>query len=266
MDFERDRLPVSDLIALRPACREQVSQYMQRHQSWHTGGWRHRAVCRESLMERACLRLPDRTANQHDCAGQRTLARTVDSPRSRRRQHRHSNSLTPGRSSGLPDLGAGAVGFQLESTVSLKTEAAAVINVTPNHLDRYPSFFAYAACKERIFGADRQVINRDDVWSSSMRRTDVGDPRLSAPDGRPAAGLRSDIAGPDGHLLRIGSDPGGDRAGCSGRAQCPERARQSMALTIGLTGSCPSDCQRVLRNFAACRIAARRLARLMACV
>jgi len=61
--------------------------------------------------------------------------------------------------------------FQLESTTSLHTEAACVLNVTPNHLDRYPSFFAYAAAKERIFdGARRQVLNRDDVWSSSMRR------------------------------------------------------------------------------------------------
>lgn len=61
--------------------------------------------------------------------------------------------------------------FQLESTQSLKLQSAAVINVTENHLDRYPSFFAYAAAKDRIFmHARRQVLNRADVWSMSMRR------------------------------------------------------------------------------------------------
>ena len=61
--------------------------------------------------------------------------------------------------------------FQLESTDSLQLTSAAVINVTENHLDRYPSFFAYAASKERIFqNAASQVLNRADAWSMSMRR------------------------------------------------------------------------------------------------
>jgi UDP-N-acetylmuramoylalanine--D-glutamate ligase len=64
--------------------------------------------------------------------------------------------------------------FQLESTESLQLESAAVINVTENHLDRYPSFFCYAASKERIFAhAKRQVLNRNDPWSMSMRRGGV---------------------------------------------------------------------------------------------
>lgn len=64
--------------------------------------------------------------------------------------------------------------FQLESTESLRLESAAMINVTENHLDRYPSFFGYAACKERIFArAKRQVLNRSDLWSMSMRRIGI---------------------------------------------------------------------------------------------
>ena len=61
--------------------------------------------------------------------------------------------------------------FQLESTQSLKLVSATVLNVTDNHLDRYPSFFAYAATKERIFThASSQVLNRADPWSMSMRQ------------------------------------------------------------------------------------------------
>lgn len=64
--------------------------------------------------------------------------------------------------------------FQLESTSSLCLKSAAVINVTDNHLDRYPSFFAYATAKERIFHrAADQVLNRADPWSMSMRRSDT---------------------------------------------------------------------------------------------
>lgn len=64
--------------------------------------------------------------------------------------------------------------FQLESTQSLKLSSAAVLNVTDNHLDRYQSFFSYAASKDRIFEHARsQVLNRADPWSMSMRRTGV---------------------------------------------------------------------------------------------
>jgi len=40
--------------------------------------------------------------------------------------------------------------FQLETTESLSLAAATVLNVTPDHLDRYPDLSAYAAAKARI--------------------------------------------------------------------------------------------------------------------
>jgi UDP-N-acetylmuramoylalanine--D-glutamate ligase len=60
--------------------------------------------------------------------------------------------------------------FQLETTSSLKPTAAAVLNVTDNHLDRYTGLEAYAAAKARIFAnAGIQVLNRDDARSIAMR-------------------------------------------------------------------------------------------------
>jgi len=41
--------------------------------------------------------------------------------------------------------------FQLETTTSLEPVAATVLNVTENHLDRYPGMDAYADAKARIF-------------------------------------------------------------------------------------------------------------------
>ena len=60
--------------------------------------------------------------------------------------------------------------FQLETTSSLRPAAAAVLNVTDNHLDRYAGIDAYAAAKARIFAhGGVQVVNRDDARSLAMR-------------------------------------------------------------------------------------------------
>ncbi len=61
--------------------------------------------------------------------------------------------------------------FQLETTASLLPTAAAVLNVTANHLDRYAGIADYAAAKARIFaGQGVQVLNRDDAIVRLMRR------------------------------------------------------------------------------------------------
>jgi UDP-N-acetylmuramoylalanine--D-glutamate ligase len=63
--------------------------------------------------------------------------------------------------------------FQLETTSSLEPTAAAVLNVTENHLDRYTGIDAYAAAKTRIFASGgEQVLNRDDPRSFAMRLPD----------------------------------------------------------------------------------------------
>ncbi|HUW25852.1 MAG TPA: UDP-N-acetylmuramoyl-L-alanine--D-glutamate ligase [Gallionella sp.] len=59
--------------------------------------------------------------------------------------------------------------FQLETTFSLNADAAAVLNVSEDHLDRYRNLDEYAAAKARIFqGSGVQVLNRDDPRSMNM--------------------------------------------------------------------------------------------------
>jgi UDP-N-acetylmuramoylalanine--D-glutamate ligase len=59
--------------------------------------------------------------------------------------------------------------YQLESTQSLDLKAAAVLNVTPDHLDRYGTVEDYAAAKARIFArCDTGVINLDDALVVAM--------------------------------------------------------------------------------------------------
>ncbi|WP_041389833.1 UDP-N-acetylmuramoyl-L-alanine--D-glutamate ligase [Spiribacter salinus] len=59
--------------------------------------------------------------------------------------------------------------FQLEHTDSLTPVAAAVLNLSPDHLDRYDDMAAYGAAKARILkGADRAILNVNDAAVRAM--------------------------------------------------------------------------------------------------
>ena len=72
--------------------------------------------------------------------------------------------------------------YQLETTWSLAPDAAAMLNLTEDHLDRYAGLADYAAAKARVFqGGGLQVVNRCDAASMAMLR-----------DGRPQASFGLD--------------------------------------------------------------------------
>ena len=56
--------------------------------------------------------------------------------------------------------------FQLESVDTFRADVALLLNVTPDHMDRYPTFDAYAAAKYRIFRNqephDVAIVNASD--------------------------------------------------------------------------------------------------------
>jgi UDP-N-acetylmuramoylalanine--D-glutamate ligase len=62
--------------------------------------------------------------------------------------------------------------FQLETTWTLSADAATVLNLSEDHLDRYDDMYGYIAAKARIFRSAGQrgvqVLNRDDAESASM--------------------------------------------------------------------------------------------------
>jgi UDP-N-acetylmuramoylalanine--D-glutamate ligase len=61
--------------------------------------------------------------------------------------------------------------YQLETTHSLQLEAGAVLNVTPDHLDRYRDLAGYAAAKARIFErCATAIVNLDDDIVVRMAR------------------------------------------------------------------------------------------------
>lgn len=80
--------------------------------------------------------------------------------------------------------------YQLESVETFRANVALLLNITPDHMDRYPNFDAYAAAKYRIFrnqqSGDTAIINANDrrelprdsrarVWRfSGTRSVDTG--------------------------------------------------------------------------------------------
>ena len=100
--------------------------------------------------------------------------------------------------------------FQLFSTYSLNADAATVLNVTQDHLDWHGDMDAYAAAKERIFGANTvRVLNRDDRRVMNMAHAlspvvTFGTDMPSAPD---CLGLSTD-GGMQWLMLAVADDDG----------------------------------------------------------
>ena len=95
--------------------------------------------------------------------------------------------------------------FQLETTSSLNADAATVLNISEDHMDRYAGMAEYAAAKQRILAGCRvQVLNRDDPACLAMR-SDAGASvsfGLNAPDTDDDFGIEKD--GDDIWLMRGG--------------------------------------------------------------
>jgi UDP-N-acetylmuramoylalanine--D-glutamate ligase len=64
--------------------------------------------------------------------------------------------------------------FQLEEIVLFRADVAVLLNITPDHLDRYPSMAAYAAAKFNLFKNQRpedfMVLNADDPLLRNEKR------------------------------------------------------------------------------------------------
>jgi UDP-N-acetylmuramoylalanine--D-glutamate ligase len=72
--------------------------------------------------------------------------------------------------------------FQLETTHHLKLDAAAVLNITEDHLDWHPSMAQYGEAKARIWNhAQVRIANRDDARTMALAGPDAISFGLDAP-------------------------------------------------------------------------------------
>ncbi|MCK6407447.1 MAG: UDP-N-acetylmuramoyl-L-alanine--D-glutamate ligase [Rhodocyclaceae bacterium] len=135
--------------------------------------------------------------------------------------------------------------FQLETTHSLNADAATVLNISEDHLDRYTGLDDYAAAKARIFkGCRRMVLNRDDDRSLGMGR--CGKALVSFGLDKPPRD--ADYGLVDGWIVRGGERllpvAGMKLAGLHNAAN----AMAALALLEG-AGIKPQDCLSALKDF-----------------
>jgi UDP-N-acetylmuramoylalanine--D-glutamate ligase len=89
--------------------------------------------------------------------------------------------------------------YQIDLTRSLTCEVAALLNITPDHLDRYEDFSAYAAAKSRLFEMQRDeqhaVFGMSDPETAAIANREAArhaPDRVHRVDGHDLAGLQSD--------------------------------------------------------------------------
>ena len=91
--------------------------------------------------------------------------------------------------------------FQLETTDTLNADAATVLNISEDHLDRHDGMDGYAAAKARVFQGDGlMLINRDD----GRCRNFAGTGRRSISFGLDAPTSSGDYGWADGWIMRGG--------------------------------------------------------------
>jgi UDP-N-acetylmuramoylalanine--D-glutamate ligase len=96
--------------------------------------------------------------------------------------------------------------FQLERCKNLNAQVACVLNVSPDHMDRYVDLQAYHRAKHRIFiGAKTAIVNRDESLSQPLLTEGMGIGRFGL--GQPDLQDYGVIKQSDGDYLAFGVKP-----------------------------------------------------------
>ncbi|MGN5374390.1 UDP-N-acetylmuramoyl-L-alanine--D-glutamate ligase [Sphingomonas hankookensis] len=124
--------------------------------------------------------------------------------------------------------------YQIDLTYSLDCDVAVLLNITPDHLDRYAGFAAYAASKARLFSMQSAghaaVIGTGDATSAAITDTVPHATRIAIPVDAPAYGPA--LAGPHNAqnaltaiavCEALGLDPDTIRAGLQTYRALPHR-------------------------------------------
>ncbi|WP_210396740.1 UDP-N-acetylmuramoyl-L-alanine--D-glutamate ligase [Motiliproteus sediminis] len=142
--------------------------------------------------------------------------------------------------------------FQLETTEKLRAEVATVLNVSPDHMDRYADLSAYHRAKQRIYRGCRQaVFNRDDTLTQPLLPDTV--PQTSFGLGQPDLGAFGVREHEGASWLVRGLEPLMPLAAMKMRGQ-HNVANALAALALGQAVKLPMDAMlATLREFAGLR-------------
>jgi UDP-N-acetylmuramoylalanine--D-glutamate ligase len=151
--------------------------------------------------------------------------------------------------------------FQLETIVSFHPVVSVLLNIAPDHLDRYASLDDYAAAKFRIFerqgAGDTIVLDRDDPRLASLERAFVeggcAATRLWYTAGGRVPGVAMWSAGGEARYSTDGSDGVAvfDRTDVPLRGEHNVRNAMAAALAALAAGCDPAALREAVRTFTA---------------
>lgn len=107
--------------------------------------------------------------------------------------------------------------YQIDLTQTLDCDVAVLLNITPDHLDRYDGFEAYAASKARLFAM--QSVDHDGVIGVTDHASDL---------------IARGLSTRNEHLVLIGADPVADQSGWPS-LQGPHNAQNAAAAMVVCT-------------------------------
>ena len=139
--------------------------------------------------------------------------------------------------------------FQLESVESFRPAVAVVLNVTPDHFDRHPSFEAYAEAKRRVLSAqgpgDTAVLGVDDPCVRGFAAGTRSRVLAFSTRGPVAAGAWLDAGDA---VLRTGDGPPLRLSQAGLPPQPPENRLAALCAAVAL-GADPEKAWRALPHF-----------------
>jgi len=142
--------------------------------------------------------------------------------------------------------------FQLEGVEKFRPFVGSILNLTPDHLDRYPGFEAYIEAKKRIFMnqtvSDFAVLNADDPKTAAIGAEVISQPILFSRRSEPVRGAFVRVGKlfyRDGHGEQELFNTSDIRL--KGEHNL-ENVLAACAITL-LAGAAPSTLQNVIRNF-----------------
>jgi UDP-N-acetylmuramoylalanine--D-glutamate ligase len=142
--------------------------------------------------------------------------------------------------------------FQLDTSISFRPRVGVLLNITPDHLNRYSSYDAYVASKARLFAnqtaEDVAVLNFDDP--DSIRAAE------DAPSHKVFFSLKQEVAEGtfvrDGHVVvRVGGRESEVFLASDLRIRGPHNLANSLAAALAATalGIDPDVIKRAIRGF-----------------
>ncbi len=141
--------------------------------------------------------------------------------------------------------------FQLDTIEHFRPQVGVLLNISPDHLDRYPNFEAYAASKMRLFAnqttGDTAILNADDPRCREATGSMPGQTLMFGSDAKSAhahiADNHIDFQSADGTVDTIDLN----RWQLAGRHNLENAAAAGLAALV--TGATPQALQTAIDNF-----------------